>query len=172
MKSKLRLFALMFLGVLLSVSCSKKEEGGSGGDGGNGGDGGEIPTATYGWKLTSWNGGTAIDGYVYLQFADDGTFTLYQQIGESTKAGYERLTGTYVIENDPDSNRIISGRYSDDTPWKDTYIIETWTDAEIRWRAVSDAAVSIYTWSEIPDYVTASSVSTTSRSAVPEQRFL
>lgn len=171
MKSKLRLFALMLLGVLLSVSCSKKEEGGSDGDGGDGGSG-ETPAATYGWKLTSWNGGTAIDGYVYLQFAEDGTFTLYQQIGESTKAGYEKLTGTYVIENDPESNRIISGRYSDDTPWTDTYIIESWTDAEIRWRAVSDADVSIYTWSEIPDYVMAPSVSTTSRSAVPGQRFL
>lgn len=169
MKSKLTLFALVILSVLTSVSCSKN----SGGGGDEGGDTGSTTTVPRGWELTSWNDNTAIAGYVYLQFGDDGTFTLYQEIGETSTAGYEKLTGTYVIEEDPDSNRIISGRYSDDTPWsEDTYIIESWTETEIRWRSVSEGIVSVYTWVELPDYVVEPSVSASSRSASVQHRFL
>ena len=155
MKSKLTLFAL----VLLSD--------------GSGGDDPGATSAVHAWELTSWNDNTAIAGYVYLQFGDDGTFTLYQEIGETLAAGYEKLTGTYVIEEYPDSNRIISGRYSDDTPWSDTYIIESWTETEIRWRSVSEGLVSVYTWVELPDYVAEPSVSASSRSAsIQLHRFL
>ena len=132
----------------------------------------ERPSAVHAWELTSWNDNTAIAGYVYLQFGDDGTFTLYQEIGETSTAGYEKLTGTYVIEEDPDSNRIISGRYSDDTSWSDTYIIESWTETETRWRSVSEDIVSVYTWVELPDYVVEPSVSASSRSASVQHRFL
>ena len=168
MKSKLTLFTLVILSVLTSASCSKN----SGGGGDEGGDTGSTTTVLRGWELTSWNDNTAIAGYVYLQFGDDGTFTLYQEIGETSTAGYEKLTGTYVIEEDPDSNRIISGRYSDDTPWSDTYIIESWTETETRWRSVSEGIVSVYTWVELPDYVVEPSVSASSRSASVQHRFL
>ena len=78
-----------------------------------------------------------------------------------------------MIEEYPDSNRIISGRYSDDTPWSDTYIIESWTETEIRWRSVSEGLVSVYTWVELPDYVAEPSVSASSRSAsIQLHRFL
>lgn len=173
MKSKLTLFALVLLSVLGTASCSKESGGDAGGGNGSGGDDPGATSAVHAWELTSWNDNTAIAGYVYLQFGDDGTFTLYQEIGETLAAGYEKLTGTYVIEEYPDSNRIISGRYSDDTPWSDTYIIESWTETEIRWRSVSEGLVSVYTWVELPDYVAEPSVSASSRSAsIQLHRFL
>ncbi len=160
----------MFWGA---VSCSKESGGGdAGGDNGSGGDIPGTVSTSHAWELTSWNGNTAISGYIYLQLGDDGTFTLYQEIGDTSTAGYKKFTGTYVIENDPDSNRIISGRYSDDTPWSDTYVIESWTETEIRWRSVSEGLVSIYTWVELPDYVVEPSVSASSRSASVQHRFL
>lgn len=172
MKSKLTLFALVILSVLTAVSCSKNSGGGSD-EGGNSDTGsGSTTTVPRGWELTSWNGNTAIAGYVYLQFGDDGTFTLYQEIGDSSTSGYKKLTGTYVIEEGPDSKRIISGRYSDDTPWSDSYVIESWTETEIRWRSQKEDIVSIYTLADLPDYVTEPTVSMASRSLDASERFL
>jgi hypothetical protein len=46
---------------------------------------------------------------VYLDFASDGNFTLYQKIGEGR---YTKFTGTYALDKDS-----LSGKYSDGKAW-------------------------------------------------------
>lgn len=75
-----------------------------------------------GWMLTRWNGGTELSGKVFLQLNEDMTFALYQCIDTP---GYRKLTGTYVKEG-----QILSGHYSDGTPWESSYAIEKQTDGD------------------------------------------
>lgn len=46
---------------------------------------------------------------VYLDFASEGSFTLYQKIGEGR---YTKFTGTYTVEKDS-----LSGKYADGKAW-------------------------------------------------------
>ena len=46
---------------------------------------------------------------VYLDFASDDNFTLYQKIGEGR---YTKFTGTYALDKDS-----LSGKYSDGKAW-------------------------------------------------------
>lgn len=97
-----------------------------------------------GWMLTRWNGGTELSGKVFLQLNEDMTFALYQCIDTP---GYLKLTGTYVKEG-----QILSGRYSDGTPWESSYAIEKQTETELQLRSETDDVVSLYTAVEIPAY--------------------
>ena len=58
---------------------------------------------------------------VYITLAEDKTFDLYQKLGEGR---YRRHTGTYTY-----SNRILDGKYSDNSPWGSSY--EVSFDGEI-----------------------------------------
>ena len=89
-----------------------------------------------GWMLTRWNGGTELSGKVFLQLNEDMTFALYQCIDTP---GYLKLTGTYVKEG-----QILSGRYSDGTPWESSYAIEKQTETELQLRSETDDVVSLY----------------------------
>lgn len=100
--------------------------------------------------LTRWNGGTELSGKVFLQLNEDMTFALYQCIdmpGYIDTPGYRKLTGTYVKEG-----QILSGRYSDGTPWESSYAIEKQTETELQLRSETDDVVSLYTAVEIPAY--------------------
>ena len=88
-----------------------------------------------GWMLTRWNGGTELSGKVFLQLNEDMTFALYQCIDTP---GYRKLTGTYVKEG-----QILSGHYSDGTPWESSYAIEKQTETELQLRSETDDVVSL-----------------------------
>ncbi|MBP5676058.1 MAG: lipocalin family protein [Bacteroidales bacterium] len=51
----------------------------------------------------------SVDVSVYLDFTQDGTFTLYQKIGEGR---YTKFSGTFTLEKN-----LLSGNYSDRKPW-------------------------------------------------------
>lgn len=53
---------------------------------------------------------------VYLEFKEDSTFTLSQQIGEGR---FKNLEGTYEVQNG-----ILSGTYSDGTTFGTQYKVE------------------------------------------------
>ena len=97
-----------------------------------------------GWMLTRWNGGTELSGKVFLQLNEDMTFALYQCIDTP---GYRKLTGTYVKEG-----QVLSGHYSDGTPWESSYAIEKQTETELQLRSETDDVVSLYTAVEVPAY--------------------
>ena len=155
MKMILRFFTALFV-VSTLFACSKKS-------------GGENPDPAVnvenGWKLVSWDGSTAISGYVYLRLEEDQTFVLYQQVGDLATYGYRRYTGTYALSEVTDAGLLLSGIYSDGKAWKDSYVVELRTEQELRLRSLEEDLVSDYSWAEIPAYVTADPVSSSSRGA-------
>lgn len=158
------LFGGVLLTVALTLSCSKK-------GGGDEGDGTGNPEPD-GWMLVSWNDDTAIAGHVYLQLSDN-LFTLYQAVGDLATAGYRQYTGTYTLTEDPDQGLLLSGEYSGGTPWVGgTYVVETWTESELRLRSLDEGIVSVYAWEVIPEYVKRDPVTTASRSVGSEEPFL
>ena len=65
------------------------------------------------WELTSVATKATVGSVnvsVYVQFAQDGAFSLYQKIGEGR---YMPFTGTYKLSAD----NKLSGSYADNTPW-------------------------------------------------------
>lgn len=130
MKMILRFFTALFV-VSTLFACSKKS-------------GGENPDPAVnvenGWKLVSWDGSTAISGYVYLRLEEDQTFVLYQQVGDLATYGYRRYTGTYALSEVTDAGLLLSGIYSDGKAWKDSM---WWNFARsrscvfVRWKRIS-----------------------------------
>lgn len=57
---------------------------------------------------------------VYLRFSADGTFALYQIIGEGRAVSF---SGTWQLSGD-----ILSGAYSDGTRWSSSYVVSVGKD--------------------------------------------
>ncbi|MCM1150665.1 MAG: hypothetical protein NC209_00870 [Alistipes sp.] len=70
------------------------------------------------WHMISWGQLTAAD--IYLSFDQDGTFDLYQRL---TKPSYEHFDGKYSYVGGK-----LSGVYSDDVPWGNTYEVSFGAD--------------------------------------------
>lgn len=145
--------AVVMLAVA-GVSCSKK--------GNDGGDGG-VAIQPNGWMLISWNEDTTLFGRVYLELGTD-RFTLYQQIGNLTSAGYVSYTGTCRMTADSENGTILSGTYSDGEPWAHSYRVESMTDTELRLVSLDEQIESVYERVVIPDYVKEAPVTLPSRS--------
>ena len=64
------------------------------------------------WVLISW-GGEDAKYRVYIDFNDDNTFTIYQQV---YSLNYVMYTGTYTL-----SGSTLSGVYDDGSVWKTDY---------------------------------------------------
>ena len=71
------------------------------------------------WHYTAEENGVAED--VWLSFGADGTFEIYQKLGEGP---YWHSTGEYTA--DP-ATGILTGVYSDRYPWKYSYKVEAGT---------------------------------------------
>lgn len=100
------------------------------------------------WMLALWNGGDAMAGSVYLNLADDGTFTLYQSIDRS---GFACYRGRYTLTPQGTQN-VLTGTYDDGTGWKERYYL-TRNGDNLVLTAVDGGDVSEYERREIPDYV-------------------
>ena len=157
MKRNLTFLAVVLFAVALA-SCSKKSS-----------DEGFRQPAADGWELVSWNGNTDLAGYIYLQF-DAGRFTLYQHVG-TLVSGYTQYTGTYTLAEDPAYGTLLSGSYSDGTPWARSYVVESWTEKELRMRSLDEAIVSVYGSVVIPARVKEEPIAFPSR-GVAEEPFL
>lgn len=100
------------------------------------------------WHLSSWDSNQTI-GDVYISFAADGTFDLYQL---AYHAGYDHYTGRYSLEHD---GRLLTGVYSDNVPWATSYACGLDT-AGTMLSLVSqngENVTSVYTKTTIPDDV-------------------
>ena len=65
------------------------------------------------WHLVSWNGAAPAYSMLTCRSLPDKTFEIYQQIEQ---VGYQKYTGSYLI-----GNKMLSGKYSDNTPWGSSY---------------------------------------------------
>ena len=84
--------------LTLSVSCGKK------------GDEGPVVSdkIVAEWHLLSVSGMSSVP-QVYVEFAKDLSFELYQKIGEGR---YRKYEGTYTVAGD-----VVSGTYADGVKW-------------------------------------------------------
>lgn len=151
MRWKLFYTALLTL-VLLGTSCSKRSD-----DGGS-----TVILNPDGWELVSWNGDRTIAGRVYLELQTT-SFTLYQQIGNLESVGYTTYRGSCTFTTDAGLGTVLSGVYSDGTPWARSYRVETMTDTELRLVSIDEQIVSEYERVVIPDYVKEAPVTMPSR---------
>ena len=117
--------------LMLMVSC--------GGD-----KGGQQTGLTLEQKLcTEWHSTTlSLDADIYISFAENNTFELYQQIVEGA---YRLYRGTWNLEED-----ILTGKYNDGEDWAAAYQISIEGET-LTMTSKNDAAeVSVYKKAEIP----------------------
>lgn len=109
------------------------------------------------WHYTAEENGVAED--VWLSFGADGTFEIYQKIGEGP---YWHSTGEYTA--DP-ATGILTGVYSDRYPWKYSYKVEV-ESRKLEMLAVElEGYMVIYTRETIPAEVRDKSVPLTKAEA-------
>ena len=125
---------LFFISALIiMVSCGDK--------------GGKQPELTLEDKLcTDWHSTSlSLDADIYISFADNNTFELYQKIVEGA---YRLYRGKWNLEED-----ILTGKYNDGEDWAAAYQISI--DGEtLTMTSKNDAAeVSVYKKTVIPSSV-------------------
>ena len=64
------------------------------------------------WHLVSMSGVSSVP-QVYVNFAQDLTFELYQKVGEGR---YRKYGGTYTV-----TGNVVAGKYSDNKSWGSEY---------------------------------------------------
>ena len=136
MKKFLYIFAFVSA-ILLASSCQKGGE--------------QIVDELVGdWHCTTQESGVQTD--VYLGFAADGTFRMYQKIGDGP---YWSSTGEYTMDAE---SKVLSGVYSDRYPWKYSYRISV-NGRSLTMTAVElDTYVVRYERTSIPEAVLEKSV--------------
>ena len=86
---------------------------------------------------------------IYLHLAADRSFELYQSLNT---IGYSKYTGTYTVTV-YEQKALLSGTYTDGTPWESSYVVESQTAELLRLRSQTAGNISQYVAAEIPDYV-------------------
>jgi len=95
------------------------------------------------WTLMTIDGNSCGELSVWITLSES-TFDIYQRA--SSKVFYDHYTGTWSI-----SNGILSGKYTDGTPWADTYKAEISDKIVLSLTGITSGEVSIYNKSEIYD---------------------
>ncbi len=100
------------------------------------------------WKLESWYGQSAtadVTADVYLSFAADNSFELFQKLGDA--GHYTAFDGTCGLNSDG----ALCGIYSDGTSWGGTYKFSVESDRlTLENTEASVSGVSIYVRTTIP----------------------
>ena len=144
MKIGLKFFAAA-LAVVLAVGCGSKEDS----------EEPEKPPVNGpvfeagSWVLSQWNGSQELPRSIYLHLAADRSFELYQSLNT---IGYSKYTGTYTVTV-YEQKALLSGTYTDGTPWESSYVVESQTAELLRLRSQTAGNISQYVAAEIPDYV-------------------
>lgn len=136
--------------VLFAVACGEKENNPNG-PGNKGVLSGE-------WVLTLWND-AAPEFNVYIDFNDDNTFEIYQQVWSFD---YELYTGTYTITGD-----IVTGVYADGSDWACGYKFENSGNTLTMYSQEDKSVTSVYEKCEIPAEIKAEATTTRSAEVVP-----
>ena len=100
-----KILSIIAVAILFAAACHKEPAKS------------KTPAIVGEWQLTSievksvdYSGQTV---NVYLSFAEDGSFALYQMIG---KGRFYKYSGTWAI-----SGNILSGKYASGKDWASTY---------------------------------------------------
>jgi hypothetical protein len=102
------------------------------------------------WHMTSYCG-TPADVDIYMQLNKDMTFVLYQRSGD---LAYSTYSGKYTIDL---NNSIISGQYSDGSPWANRYYYSINSNNELVFtNTYNSSEVSVYEPAQMPTVSTRS----------------
>ena len=94
---------LIISAAFIAASCGSKE------------DGPDISADIVAeWHLTSISGMSTVP-QVYINFAQDLSFQLYQKVGDGR---YRRYDGTYAV-----ASTVLSGKYADGQAWGSNYTV-------------------------------------------------
>lgn len=125
---------LIFAVLALVASCGKNEEG-------------KKPEIDLEEQLIGqWHSTSiSVEGDIYIEFYQEKSFELYQQIGEGA---YRLYRGTWNIEGD-----LLTGKYNDGEDWAAAYKVAIEGDV-LTMTSQNDAAeTSTYKKSDIPSEV-------------------
>lgn len=111
------------------------------------------------WKLTNWNGDELNEPrYYYITFdrkEENGKrkYTVYTNLNSAVS---ERITGTFLLDNEEEVGDLIDGTYdytlSTEDGWEHSYIVTELNIESMSWKAKDDAEeVRVYTrCTEVP----------------------
>lgn len=125
---------LIFAVLALVASCGKNEEG-------------KKPEIDLEEQLIGqWHSTSiSVEGDIYIEFYQEKSFELYQQIGEGA---YRLYRGTWNLEGD-----LLTGKYNDGEDWAAAYKVTIEGDV-LTMTSQNDAAeTSTYKKSDIPSEV-------------------
>mgnify|MGYP003308846823 CR=1 FL=1 len=109
------------------------------------------------WHYTAQENGVTED--VWVSFATDGTFEMYQQVWSFD---YELYTGKYVITGD-----VMTGTYADGSNWACGYKVNV-VDGQLTMYSQEDQSVtSLYEKCTIPEEIKAEASTTRAMEVVP-----
>ena len=94
---------LIISAAFLAASCGSKEEGPN-----------VSENIVAEWHLTSVSGMSSVP-QIYINFAQDLSFQLYQKVGDGR---YRRYDGTYTV-----ASTVLSGKYADGQAWGSSYTV-------------------------------------------------
>mgnify|MGYP003500962292 FL=1 len=141
----LKILSLVVLSLVLMTACKNKNN--------NRGDKDAILGE---WALVSWNEETP-EFSVYISFAADGSFAIYQQVWS---LDYELFTGTFTISGDS-----LKGTYADGTKWASEY---KFVKSDNTLTLIDSVDVtSVYEKCTIPEEIIAEATTTRSQEVVP-----
>ncbi len=137
MRSFLKIVAVSLAATLAVVSCSKKSD---------------KPNKLVGdWNITSVSTKSAVVGSqtvdVFLSFANDGTFVIYQKTSDA-QLYYNKYTGTWTLDKG-----VLSGIYASGKSWSGDYNV-TFSEGTLTLASMSTPSeVSVFNKSVIPESV-------------------
>lgn len=141
----LKILSLVVLSLVLMTACKNKDN-----------NRGDKDAVVGEWVLVSWNEETP-EFNVYISFAADGSFAIYQQVWS---LDYELFTGTFTISGD-----TLKGTYADGSKWASEY---KFAKSDNTLTLVDSADVTgVYEKCTIPEEIIAEATTTRSAEVVP-----
>ena len=122
---------LIISAAFLAASCGSKEEGPN-----------VSENIVAEWHLTSVSGMSTVP-QVYINFAQDLSFQLYQKIGDGR---YRRYDGTYTV-----ASTLLSGKYADGQAWGSNYTVSFEGDVLVLTADNGSAEVCKYEKKALPE---------------------
>lgn len=126
--------------------------------------GGDIAALVNEWVISSYND-AAPAFVVYIDFNEDGTFAMYQQV---YSLNYVCYTGSYNVSDDD----ILTGTYADGSKWASAYKVSVSTDGKTLMMSSQEdvedmSVVSVYSQTVIPEDVKLEASETRALEVVP-----
>ena len=143
---------LLFILLAVAVAACGKED--TTPDTPNTDEPNEAPTVSLTEKIVGeWHSQSlAADADIYISFAEDKTFELYQQIGEGS---YRLYRGTWSLD---EKTSILSGKYNDGEAWGTSYAAAVERNTLTLTSTDATSEKSTYKSEEIPETVKSSCI--------------